>query len=197
MPRHHCTQVALVSLNYQPLWNCKTLTWEMDGLTQVLPNCWSCREKCFLKKIHIQILHMLQKSWLNHWVWNMKGYMHAKMIAFYIGENMKLKMNTQHVVNLYGRLMLILERCVKVSRAKCWGISTYYQGWRECIDMVLKSFISIITCTFMYYQTTQKLSSLLFLCIVILHIKIHYFVTVVHTSHGKWGGIMRMQVMMD
>ena len=34
MPRHHCTQIVLVSLSYQPLWNCTTLKWEMDGLMQ-------------------------------------------------------------------------------------------------------------------------------------------------------------------
>ena len=62
MARHHCTQVTLVSLSCRPLWNCTTLKWEMDGLMQVSPNCWSCKEKCFQQEIHFQNLHMLQKN---------------------------------------------------------------------------------------------------------------------------------------
>ena len=38
----------------------------------------------------------------------------CQMITFYIEKNIKIKLNSHHSVNLDGRLMLILERSIKV-----------------------------------------------------------------------------------
>jgi len=75
-------------------------------------NYFSCWRKFFQKGVHYPIKIISQRIYFVQWVWNIKRYMHALIIIFYIEKS--LKSYNIEIVDYYDiRLGIIIKRIMR------------------------------------------------------------------------------------